>query len=181
MQTAADQLPRNHASDAGRVAHRTKVTRSRDQWIDRFDRNAADVDAKPRRGDEHLALEHEPARGTMPHGDASEERRRINAESRLAVVERLSRRPANAEISQTVRQITRTRRPLPAPQSRPDDDLLRMRMRNADEPRNILRRMLAVAVERDHAGDAELERVPHPAPQAATLSDVVPVLQYPHR
>jgi hypothetical protein len=174
-------MPQDHARDARDVDHRSEVARPGVRRVHRGDRDAADPHAEPPGGDQRLALEYEPASRAVLHLEPPQERRGVDAKARLAVVERLPSGPADEEVRDAVRGAARARRVGADDEPGADHDVLRMRSCDLHQPRDVLRRVLAVTVERDHARGAERERVLHAPPQARALAAVALVPQQHHR
>src|SRR3989304_2439809 len=155
MHAAAQELPRDHARDANDVEHRAEVAGPCGLRIERRDRHGAAAEPVPRRSDQELALEHEPAPGSVLPLALPEERRG----GRPAP-------PPDPEAGAPVREVARPRRRIPSERSGADDDLAGVRPRFGEQGRDLLGRVLAVAVGGDHAGGAPAQRRPHAPPQA---------------
>src|SRR5215475_1674705 len=123
VQPAGHELPRDHARDPRNVAHRPEVAPPRALRVQGGDRHRAARNTEARGSDQHLALEHEPAGGSALHLDALKDGGRIDAEPRLAVLERLPRRPADEEIGGAIRDIARAGGGFPPEPACADDDL----------------------------------------------------------
>src|SRR5262245_4493120 len=120
-----DKLPRNHAHNARDIDDGSEVAAPSSRFVDRWDRDADQPRAPASGLDEKLAFEDEARCAVTTRAHGPEQRSRIHAKARLAVLDRLTCGPRDPEIGKTVREVPVGRRVGTSFLARTDNDRVR--------------------------------------------------------
>src|SRR5581483_7715383 len=172
----ADQERHDREDDPAGVEPRLVVAHplARRRVVD-GDVERADADPAARREDQDLALELE-ALGA--NSEAEDGRDRVDAEAALRVAKLDAGGERDPPVREAVpealdrRDLLRVRDP-----PRAEDDRVRLCRRLADQPRHLVREVLAVAVEREGMREAGREEPDEPAPERRALAAVLSVAE----
>src|SRR5690606_27957127 len=101
-------------------------------------RHGDTANATPTGLDQNFTFEHETGRTIMPDAHLIEQCQRIDAESRLAVANRIASGPRDPEVRKAIRPITGGGNLFRGVQARADHDVVRQSLVSLDEARDVL-------------------------------------------